>query len=201
MFDTEIMSTLRSALEEHRSVELRYCSDGEVEADLAELRRAAGVIEAECARRVADVERRRSFAREGHLSVTSWVEDRFHTTWSDAARQVRVARALEHMPATWEALADGEVSVAAVGQLVAARAAAPEEFPRVEEILTTGWSTRGSACRWSTDGPASPVRTAPRSRTGRRRSIQEARIPTWGRALRNDSDDAPPRGPSTKPQP
>jgi Domain of unknown function (DUF222) len=129
------MSTLRSALEEYRSVELRCCSDEEVEADLAELRRAAGVIEAESARRVADVERRRSYAREGHLSVTSWVKDRFHTTWSDAARQVRVARALEHMPATREALADGEVPVTAVGQLVAAREAAPEEFPRVEEKL------------------------------------------------------------------
>ncbi|MFL5796526.1 MAG: DUF222 domain-containing protein [Actinomycetota bacterium] len=129
------MSTLRSALEEYRAAELRFFSDGQVEDDLSELRRAAGVIEAECARRVAEVERRQSFARDGYLSVTSWVEHRFQTTWSDAARQVRLARALEHMPATREALSEGEVSSIAVGQLVAARDAAPEEFVRAENTL------------------------------------------------------------------
>jgi Domain of unknown function (DUF222)/HNH endonuclease len=135
------MSTLRSALDEFRLAELAGCSDADVESDLLELRRAAGVIEAECARRVAEVERRGTFAASGHLSMTAWVEHRFQTTWSDATRQVRVARALEDMPAAREALAEGDVSPAAVGQLVAAHDASPSEFTGVEETLVNAART------------------------------------------------------------
>src|SRR5436190_7178476 len=129
------MSTLRSALDELRSQDLRSLSDDELEEGLSELERAAGVIEAESARWVAEVESRGVFAREGHLSVTSWVSQRLRTGWSDAARRVRLARALEHMPATREALIQGDVSRAAVDQIVVAHDAHPEEFARVEVKL------------------------------------------------------------------
>ena len=129
------MGMLRSALDEVRSADLRHLSDAEIESDLTELERAAGIIEAERARRVAEVERRGSFSADGHLSITSWVESRFQTGWSEAARQVRVARALEEMPVTREALVEGEVSRHAVRELVAAREASPQEFARVEETL------------------------------------------------------------------
>src|SRR5436190_19333498 len=98
VFDIPVMNELRSALEPYRSTELRRSTDAEVETELLELRRAISLLEAECARRVAEIERRGAFARTGHLSVTAWVEHRFQTTWSDASRQVRMARALEHMP-------------------------------------------------------------------------------------------------------
>lgn len=129
------MSTLRSGLDELRSVELRHLSDGELEDRLAEIHRASGVLEAESARTVAEIERRGSFSNSGHLSITSWVEHRTQSTWSEAARQVRVARALEHMPSVREALYEGEVSPSAVGQLAAAREANPEEFSRAEDVL------------------------------------------------------------------
>src|SRR5207249_11613871 len=129
------MSTLRSALDELRSQDLRSLSDDELEEGLSELERAAGVIEAESARWVAEVESRGVFAREGHLSVTSWVSQRLRTGWTDAARRVRLARALEHMPATKGALVEGDVSRCAVDQMVSAYEANPDQFARVEETL------------------------------------------------------------------
>lgn len=151
------MDALRSALEEFRAIEIRRLSDAELEAQLLELRRAAGQIEAECARRVAEIERRRVFARTGHLSVTAWVEHRFQATWSDAARRVRVARALQHMPLAREALAEGDVSPAALGKLVDALEASPSEFGPAEDMLVQAARTmpvrdlRGRVERWKAD--------------------------------------------------
>jgi hypothetical protein len=129
------MSTIRSGLEEYRSAELGLCSSGQIEDDVVEIRALVGALEVECARRIAVLEDRRAFERDGHLSMASWVDARFRTGWSQAAREVRVARALEVMPATQQALAEGEVSTSAVGTLVAAREAAPEAFVEVEENL------------------------------------------------------------------
>src|SRR5262249_9953538 len=52
-----------------------------------------------------------------------------------AGGEVRMARALEHMPAAREALGLGEVSASAVDALAAAREADPEAFSSVEEDL------------------------------------------------------------------
>jgi hypothetical protein len=129
------MSTLRSGLDELRGTELRFLSDGDLEGRLDEIAHASGVLEAERARTVAEIERRGIHALSGHLSITSWVEHRTGTTWSEAARQVRTARALESMPVAREALYEGDVSPSAVGQLVAARDANPEAFASSEETL------------------------------------------------------------------
>src|SRR5690348_10067023 len=112
------MSTLRSGLDELRSVEVRLLADGELSDRLDEIERGMGVLSAERARTVAEIERRGSYAAAGHLSITSWVEDRTGVSWSEAARTVRTARALEHMPAVREALYEGDVSGSAVQQLV-----------------------------------------------------------------------------------
>ncbi len=130
-----VMSTLRSALEDLRSEELRPLSDDELEERLTELARHRRVIEAESARTVAEIERRGSFGIDGHLTMTSFVESRLGVGWSEAAREVRMARALEHMPAAREALGLGEVSSSAVGALAAAREVNPEAFSEVEEDL------------------------------------------------------------------
>src|SRR5438270_226041 len=131
MFDDgDAMSTFRSGLDEFRTTDLGLCSDEQIEAEVAEMRGAIGGLEVECARRIAEIERRRSFTRDGHLSITSWVESRFQTSWSEASKEVRLARALEEMPATREAMAEGEVSGAAVGVLVAAQEASPAEFSK-----------------------------------------------------------------------
>ncbi|MFL5799164.1 MAG: DUF222 domain-containing protein [Actinomycetota bacterium] len=129
------MSTLWSGIDEIQGTELRYLGDGEVVDLLTEVRGAMSALAAEDARILAEIERREIFSRDGHLSITSWVESRFHTSFSEAAKGVRMARGLEQMPATKEALAEGEVSQAAVGMLLSAREANPEEFARAEDTL------------------------------------------------------------------
>lgn len=129
------MSTLRSALDELLAEDLRYASDEGLEADLTELERAAGALEAELARRVAEIDRRGSFRRDGYLSISSWLAHRFRMAFSAATQLIRLARAFEHMPWTSEALAGGEISRSAAAVLVAAGEADPDEFSRVEEGL------------------------------------------------------------------
>jgi hypothetical protein len=53
------MSTLRSGLDEYRSSSLSSCSDATIEADVAEIKTAIRSLEVECARRIAELERRR----------------------------------------------------------------------------------------------------------------------------------------------
>src|SRR3954469_20326827 len=129
------MSNLRSGLEDLAGQDLKYLSDVEVETRLAEISRAEGVLFAERARTLAEAERRKVFALTGHLSVTSWAQDRLHSTWGEAARAVSAARAMEHMPAVRDALLDGEISASDAVRLVDAREASPEEFESVEELL------------------------------------------------------------------
>ncbi len=129
------MSNALSALEEYRSPDLRGFSHAELESDIGVLRRVIGIAEAECARRVGEIERRGSFSEDGALSITSWVDARFRTGRSEASTAVRMGRALEDMPATREALCEGEVSRAAVVQLIGARESNPEEFSRAEDLL------------------------------------------------------------------
>ena len=129
------MSTVRSALDELRGEDLSLCSHGELEDRLVELRRVSGAVEAETARTVAEIERRGAYGGDGHLSLTSWVDSRLRTGWGEAARHVRLARSLQDMPVTRGALAEGEVSAAAVSTLVDAREDHPEEFSQVEEVL------------------------------------------------------------------
>jgi hypothetical protein len=168
------MSTLRSGLEELRSTELRPLSDSELEGWVQEIRTVCGALEAECARGVAEIERRGSFADSGHLSITSWVEHRFQSSWSEAAKQVRTARALEHMPAVREALYEGEVSTSAVSQLVQAHEANPEEFSRVEETLVEAARTlpardlRRAVAHWRDAVDADAAARADRERYDRR---------------------------------
>jgi hypothetical protein len=129
------MSTLRSALDELSAEDLRHASDEVLEADFAELERAAGAVEAELARRAAEIDRRGSFRRDGYLSISSWLAHRFRMAFSAATQLVRVALALEQMPRTREALSQGEISRWAMAILVAAHEVDPDEFSRVEEAL------------------------------------------------------------------
>jgi len=135
------MGSLRSGIDELRATDLAACQVGRIEADLSEIRAAIGGLQAECARRLAELERRSSFERDGHLSMTSWVEARFGVGWSEAAREVRLARGLEHMPSVRDALAEGTVAASTVGRLVEAREADPAAFARAESQLVDAAQT------------------------------------------------------------
>src|ERR687892_2344834 len=129
------MSTLRSALDELRSTDVFALSDDELASDLDELEHAKRVIEVERGRRVAELERRGAYARDGHLSLASWLAARHRVAPSTAAGHVRMARALQAMPVAAEALASGGVSSSAITLLASARDATPEAFSRSEAQL------------------------------------------------------------------
>jgi Domain of unknown function (DUF222)/HNH endonuclease len=129
------MSELRSALDGLRLETLAELPDARLEEDFAELQRASELIDAERLRRLAEIDRRGAFARDGHLSAASWLASTFKVAWGTARREVRMARALEDMPVTRRALEDGDLSMSAVQVLVDARDADPEAFRSSEATL------------------------------------------------------------------
>jgi hypothetical protein len=129
------MSGLLSAIEEFGGVDLSDASDAHLEEGLAELQRAAQQLEAERLRWLAALDRRRPWLRDGLLSTTSWLTDRFRMSGGAAAADLRMARALEAMPSTRAALVAGEISGSAARVLAVAREAEPEEFAKSEELL------------------------------------------------------------------
>src|SRR5438552_12406417 len=107
------MSELRSVLEELRADVLPELPDARIEEDFAELQRAGELLELERFRRLAEIERRGLFARDGHLSAAAWMVDRFRVGWGSARVATRTARALDRMPLTQRALQAGDLTLSA----------------------------------------------------------------------------------------
>ena len=129
------MSELRSAVDTLRSETLSDLPDARVEEDFAELQRAAELLEMERLRRLAEIERRAIFQRDGHLSAASWLAGTFKVSWGAAREQVRLARALQEMPETRRGLEEGELSLSAGRVLASARDADREAFRGSEPQL------------------------------------------------------------------
>ena len=104
------MSNLQSALEKIQGTDPDRIDEVALADGYAELEWAADVVLSERLKWLGSIERRGTYAREGHLSLTSWLAQRFRKTWSAASRLVRQARALEQMPGTREALESGEIT-------------------------------------------------------------------------------------------
>ena len=129
------MSELRSVVEELRVESLPGIPDARLEEDFVELHEAIEQLEVERLRRLAEIDRRRLFERDGHLSAASWLSARFHVAWGAARGEAKLARALEEMPRTRKALEGGSISMSAAKVLVAARDQDPDTFERTEEQL------------------------------------------------------------------
>jgi hypothetical protein len=129
------VSELRSAVEVLRAEVLAELPDARLEEDFAELQHPCEQLEAERFRRLAELERRRCFERDGYLSAASWLSARFGVAWGAARQAVQIARALEQMPVVRRALEAGEISPPAVRVLAQAREADPEAFARSEPGL------------------------------------------------------------------
>jgi uncharacterized protein DUF222 len=137
------MGMLRSALDELGAEDLRFASDEAIEDDVIEIERASRALEAERLRRIAELDARGSFARDGYLSMSAWLVHRLRIAWSTAGQHVRMARGLRRMPRTREALSAGDLSAAATSMLVSARETNPAEFVKVEETLLDAATTLG----------------------------------------------------------
>ena len=129
------MSELRSAVGMLRAESLPDLPDARIEEDFAELQQVLEQLEVERLRRLAEIERRRLFERDGHLSAASWLASTHKVAWGTARENVRVARALDEMPVTRQALESSELSMSAVRVLLAARDADPAAFRRSEKEL------------------------------------------------------------------
>jgi len=129
------LSEIRSVVEQLRSASLPELPDALIEEDFEELHRVLELLEVERLRRLAEIDRRRLFERDGHLSAASWLVTRFKVAWGTAREQVRMARSLEDMPVAREALDRGDLSMSAARVLVSARQADEEAFRRSEEQL------------------------------------------------------------------
>ena len=132
------MSELRSAVEMLRSESLAELPDARIEDDFAELHGAVEQLEVERLRRLAEIDRRKLFERDGHLSTASWLVSAFKVAWGVAREHVRLAKALEQMPLTRAGVEEGEVSLSSAGVLATAREADPEAFARAEPALVDG---------------------------------------------------------------
>ena len=126
---------VRSAIEVLRSQDIQELPDAQLEEDFSELHRSVEALQAELLRRLASIERRRTFEREGHLSAVSWLASRFKIAYGLAREYVRTARALEHMPHAARAAQSGDVSMSQLRILADARQADPRAFAHVEPEL------------------------------------------------------------------
>jgi hypothetical protein len=129
------VSELRSTIDSLQSESLAESPDARIEEDFSELQRACELLEVERLRRLAEIDRRGIYERDGHLSCASWLAKTHKVSWGAAREQVRTARALEEMPETSQALEDGEVSLAAAKLLAYARDTDPEKFKEAEHKL------------------------------------------------------------------
>jgi hypothetical protein len=109
--------------------------DALIEEDFGELQRATEQLEVERLRRLAEIDKRRLFERDGHLSAASWLATRFKVAWGAAREQVRIARGLEEMPVVRRALGEGECSLSGLRVLSSCREADPEAFRTSEHVL------------------------------------------------------------------
>ena len=109
--------------------------DGELMEDFEEIERASERLQTRRLALLAHIDRRRTWALDGHVSAASWIVDRFGTSWSVAAERVKMARALVNMPQTRKALDAGEISSCSLQVLASASAAHPEAFSASEELL------------------------------------------------------------------
>lgn len=129
------MSELRSVIEAFRSEEVSGLPDARVEEDFGELQAAVEALKAERLRRLAEIDRRRPFERDGYLSTAAWLAGRFRVAWSEARRGVMLARALDQMPQVRRSLHGGAISLSAVRVLGEAQHAEPEAFQASEPFL------------------------------------------------------------------
>jgi hypothetical protein len=129
------MGELRSAIDALRAESLTEMPDALVEERSDELNHACEQLELERLRAIREIDRRRAFERDGHLSCAGWMVARWRVSWSEARAKVRLARSLGRMPLTRRAIEAGEVSMAGGRVLANAEHTQSAAFPEAEATL------------------------------------------------------------------
>ena len=118
-----------------RAETLTELPDARLADDFADLQRSIEQLEVERLRRLTEIDRRRIFEHDGHLSAASWLAVRHRIGWGNARYQVRIGRSLDDMPRTQAALRSGEVSLSAARLLASAHGVDADAFARSEAAL------------------------------------------------------------------
>jgi hypothetical protein len=129
------MSELRSVLDSLRADDVATMPDARLEQDFEELHAAVEALETERLRRLAEIDRRRLFERDGFLSSVSWLATRCRVGHGQSQDSVVLARGLDRSESIRKALEAGRVSLAAARVLVRAREGEPDEFERTAGLL------------------------------------------------------------------
>jgi hypothetical protein len=100
------------------------------------LHRLSGRFDALVSKAVVGFDAGGEWAAEGAQTATAWIDTRCHLEKRDAKSELRLGRAMTHMPVVKEAWHNGEIGTAQVQRLVRARTPRTEEsFCRDEEML------------------------------------------------------------------
>jgi hypothetical protein len=126
---------MQDGLAESRDVDLASMPDSRAEEEFAELHRVREMVEAEYLRRLADLDRRGAYRRDGYLSTIAWLIAAFAMAGGAARELVRLVRALREMPETRRSFEDGEISSSSVRALAHARETAKDVFASSEGVL------------------------------------------------------------------
>src|SRR6266849_1928810 len=78
--------------------------------DLKELRRHINACEAEFERRLHRFDKGEGYSSDGSLTAKAWLRWNCHLTFSAASDRVEVARQLQSLELTSQALAEGDIS-------------------------------------------------------------------------------------------
>src|SRR5258706_8588226 len=98
-------------LEELEAVDVDSLSAGELGAELKFIRASVDLLELQAARRVAAFDRRQAFYELGEHSTLDWIRTNTHVSAASADSQVTLARQLETLGPTIEAVAQGDISL------------------------------------------------------------------------------------------
>ena len=115
--------------------ELAALPDARVEDAFARTQAAIERLEVRRLRLLAEVDRRRSFERDGFLSTATWLAGSFRLAYPAARKLLHLARAIRQMPRTKRALTRGEISGSALELLARAREVDPPAFDAAEPEL------------------------------------------------------------------
>jgi hypothetical protein len=129
------MSELRSVLDSLRADDVASIPDARLEQDFEELHAVVEAFETERLRRLAEIDRRRLFERDGFLSPVSWLATRCRIGHGQSQDTMVLARGLDRSEPIRKALEAGRVSIGAARVLVRAREAEPDEFERTGRLL------------------------------------------------------------------
>lgn len=129
------MSALLSFVHQFANEDLSRLDDRSLEQDVVEVARAIDMLSAQLMVRIAEIDRRKTFAFDGFLSTQAWVASACDMGAGTTRRKVAVAQSLESMPETAARFSAGDISNDKVSILADAVDAYPGRFSIDEPML------------------------------------------------------------------